>query len=367
MRETASLETVFSVCVFPFTCLDISSPLHVQTTPQRFAGAPSLHPGLIFTQDDCDWFDGMQTSQSFFLFFFPLNQNENLQPVLSPALTRWCELRSGFARTRGGAATVPHLHLQRICSGTSVCFGDQRFASGKSSTHNPCNYLHADAPDVPTERELICLYRQLDWFKRSISVLSANREIQRKHHNCLLTNCFYWLNKTVCGPMYWSTSIFIVPNEERASAAACGRQEKRRRAKSAVWPLQAFQVENHAGHHRTFSWKRWRYSQNFCVLQIMSCNYILFGPEAVTAGTSPSSSPSTQGVRASILSLVLLMKKRKQSKNYVKHIDKTHVKHFFLSVSEHFIPVLTSMQPALFSAKIKCNFDTALCSTESLT
>ena len=282
MRETASLETVFNVCVFPFTCLDISSPLHVQTTPQRFAGAPSLHPGLIFTQDDCDWFDGMQTSQSFFLFFFPLNQNENLQPVLSPALTRWCELRSGFARTRGGAATVPHLHLQRICSGTSVCFGDQRFASGKSSTHNPCNYLHADAPDVPTERELICLYRQLDWFKRSISVLSANREIQRKHHNCLLTNCFYWLNKTVCGPMYWSTSIFIqlFPTRrerllQHAAArrkgaeprALCGRSK---RFKSKIMPVTiALFLGRGEDIHRIFvSYRSCRATTSYLVLKL---------------------------------------------------------------------------------------------------
>lgn len=53
------------------------------------------------------------------------------------------------------------------------------------------------------------LYRQLDWFKISISVLSANREIEMKHHNWLFTNCFYWLKKTVYGPTYWSTGIFI--------------------------------------------------------------------------------------------------------------------------------------------------------------
>lgn len=87
MREIASLETVFSVCVFPFTYLYVASPLHVQTTPQRFAGAPSLHPGFIFTQDDCDWFDGMQTSQRLFWFFSPWIKMRNATSPFSSADT----------------------------------------------------------------------------------------------------------------------------------------------------------------------------------------------------------------------------------------------------------------------------------------
>lgn len=181
------------------------------------------------------------------------------------------------------------------------------------------------------------LYRQLDWFKISISVLSANREIEMKHHNWLFTNCFYWLKKTVYGPTYWSTGIFIQLFPMRRECLWQHAAAWRKGAVPSVLFLRALcgrfkhfkmKTSQHAGHHRTFSWKRRWHSQNFCVLQIMSCNHILLAlrliAEAVAAGTSPSSSPLMQGMRASILCLGLLVRK-KQTIDNVKHIDKTHM------------------------------------------
>lgn len=94
------------------------------------------------------------------------------------------------------------------------------------------------------------LYRQLDWFKISISVLSANREIEMKHHNWLFTNCFYWPKKTVYGPTYWSTGIFIQLFPMRRECLWQHAAAWRKGAvpsvlfKSAVLPLRAFQDEN---------------------------------------------------------------------------------------------------------------------------
>ena len=131
MREIASLETVFSVCV----CVCFHSP--TCTSPRLSKWKPlhnalqGRHRCILGSSSPKMIVIGLmackQARGCFFFFFFSTPESEwEMQPVLSPALTQFS----------APTASVLPLHLHRMCSGTVVCFGDQRSASAKSSTHN---------------------------------------------------------------------------------------------------------------------------------------------------------------------------------------------------------------------------------------
>lgn len=101
MREIASLETVFSVCVcfHSPTCtsprLSTCKPLHNALQGRHRCILGSSSPKMIVI-------GLMACKQARGCFcFFPPESKWEMQPVLSPALTRWCKHRSR-ARWRHG-------------------------------------------------------------------------------------------------------------------------------------------------------------------------------------------------------------------------------------------------------------------------